>query len=172
MKTSVRFAPTRALLLYVQPPSSVCPESRVRVALKRIPLGSFLYPFGALRVGFQSSDVESSDFRGCACAVICSTLSDRIISTLPALRTRAAVVNSRMALNMYKIPVMVKVRVLCCAHFLNRFRVSKGYTRTIYIIFTVFHRRQVCYEHLLNQFSVSKGYTHVQYIIYCVLHCP
>ena len=44
--TSLRFAPGSALLLCLQPPSSVCPDSRARVTLKMIPWGRFCIPLG------------------------------------------------------------------------------------------------------------------------------
>ena len=36
--------------------------------------------------------------------------------------------------NMYRVPTMAKFNIFCYAHLLNRFRVNKGFTRTMFCV--------------------------------------
>jgi len=139
--TRLRFALASALMLCVQPPSTVSvqssPESRARVTLKRIQLGCLCDPSGPSGQG-STIEVESSEVRVARVYSIRSTISDRIIATLPALTTRAALVKCRRnAPIVYKVSTMAKVIVLRYAHLLNWFRVSKGYTHAQYFFYCI-----------------------------------
>ena len=114
--------------------SSLHPESPSKDLL-----GPFLYPIGALWVWFDNRSISSQVSSGVhALTVIRSTISDRIIQTLPALLTRrAALVKCQWIHVQGSYDGYRKVRVLCYAHLLNGFRVSKGHTRVQYIIYCI-----------------------------------
>ena len=123
----------------------VCPESNVQSQShpEKDPMGPLIYPVGSLSAGFDKGRCRIKSRQGVrVCTAIRSTISDRIIATLPALTTRAALVKCRRICTS-SLHTMAKVIVLCYAHLLCKsVQSNKGCTQVHYSFYCI--SRSLC----------------------------